>query len=66
MIRDTIEAILVIEETGGEARTLEEKQSAWQFLIDRGAIWHLDGWYGETAIKLVSRGVCQAPRRAGQ
>lgn len=35
---------------------------AWQFLIDTGIAWKLQGWFGRTACGLIEDGVCQAPR----
>jgi hypothetical protein len=35
--------------------------SAWQYLIDTGLVWSLQGWYGRTATALIDNGVCTAP-----
>jgi hypothetical protein len=35
--------------------------SAWQYLIDTGLAWSLQGWFGRTAAALIDNGVCNAP-----
>ena len=32
---------------------------AWQFLIDTGVVWQLQGWFGRTAMNLINEGICQ-------
>ena len=44
------------EETSGD----EETFAAWQWLIDTGHCWTLQGWYGRTAANLIQQGVCHA------
>ena len=35
--------------------------SAWQYLIDTGLAWSLQGWFGRTANDLIDNGICNAP-----
>ena len=54
-------AIYIIEGCRDEAieaeTDLEDELEAWQFLIDGGHVWNLQGWYGRTAAGLIEAGV---------
>lgn len=41
-----------------EAKDEDEVIRAWQFLIDTGHAWTLQGWFGRTAHDLIERGIC--------
>lgn len=56
----TFEACSIVEGFDGEDHTEEEQIAAWQCLIDNGAAWTLQGWYGRTAHDLINAGVCHA------
>jgi len=42
----------------GEGASEAEQLEAWQYLIDTGRAWTLQGWYGRTAIDLIEQGLC--------
>ena len=45
----------------------EEQQkeilSAWQWLVDRGQVWSLQGWFGRTASDLLKSGTIKYPKK---
>jgi len=43
----------------GENATIEEQTEAWQYLIDTGLAWELQGWFGRTANQLIKKGIIQ-------
>ncbi len=49
-------AVFIVE--GDVESTKEEQTTAWQWLIDTGHAWRLQGWYGRTAMALIEAGVC--------
>ena len=42
-----------------EAESEEQVIEAWQYLIDTGHAWSLQGWFGRTAMGLIESGICQ-------
>lgn len=44
----------------------EEETEAWQYLIDTGMAWKLQGWYGRTAKRLIDEGECTYTDRADE
>jgi hypothetical protein len=54
---DAMRAIDIIESEDDET-TPETVTEAWQYLIDTGLCWSLQGWYGRVARSLIEDGVC--------
>lgn len=48
---------------GFEDGSEEEVIAAWQFLVDTGLAWSLQGWFGRTAKALIDRGYINAPSK---
>jgi hypothetical protein len=45
-----------VEGFDGEEHDQETIISAWQYLLDTGLCWKLQGWYGRTANQLIEAG----------
>jgi len=56
-----LEAIEIIED--GE-QELDELLEAWQFLLDTGLVWQLQGWYGRTTMELIKNGAITPKEKA--
>jgi len=42
--------------------TEEEVLEAWQYLVDTGLAWQLQGWFGRTASDLIDAGIINQPQ----
>ena len=52
---EPMEAIAIAE--GLIKNDSEEKYiEAWQFLLDTGMVWSLQGWFGRTAVAMIEAG----------
>jgi hypothetical protein len=57
---DSYTACSIAEGFCGYEPSEEELNEAWQFLIDTGLCWKLQGWYGRSARDLIEAGICHA------
>ena len=57
----SLEAISLIE---GLDETEDENKliAAWQYLINTGLVWELQGRFGRTAVHLIESGICTPPK----
>lgn len=44
-----------------EADSEEEVIQAWQFLVDTGTVWNLQGWFGRQAMAMIDAGILNSP-----
>jgi hypothetical protein len=61
--RSILEACSIIEGFDGESHPEEDRVAAFQFLIDTGVVWGLQGMYGREAYRLIQAGRCTLPVR---
>jgi len=54
---DTYKAV-AIAEGFEEPENEQEVIEAWQYLIDTGLAWQLQGFFGRTAQSLIDEGIC--------
>jgi hypothetical protein len=54
-------AVAACEGFDGEHHDQETLVSAWQYLIDTGIAWRLQGSFGRLAQALIDDGTCTAP-----
>lgn len=57
MVWTTYSACAAVEGFDGEEHDEDEILSAWQYLVDTGAVWSLQGAYGRTAAGLIEQGL---------
>lgn len=60
---DACDACMTIEGCNGDVDE-DTVIAAWQFLIDCGLVWHLQGSYGRGAAQLIEAGICHAKEAA--
>ena len=46
-----------------EVNSEEEVLEAWQYLVDTGLAWNLQGWFGRTASNLIDAGIINPPKQ---
>lgn len=59
-IQSTYDACAIIEGFADHEPDQDEVIEAFQFLIDTGIVWQLQGFYGRSAHNLIQQGICHA------
>ena len=44
-----------------EPKDADQYVEAWQYLVDTGLAWKLQGWFGRTARDMIDNGLINAP-----
>ena len=42
-----------------DADSEEQVIEAWQYLLDVGLVWQLQGWFGRTAVAMIKEGIIE-------
>lgn len=58
---DSYTACSIAEGFADHEPTQEEAHAAWQWLLDTGTCWHLQGFYGRTVTDLLEQGLLLPP-----
>jgi len=58
---DSYTACSIVEGFCEGEPTIKELNASWQWLVDTGTCWQLQGWYGRSATELIERGVILPP-----
>ncbi len=57
---DLLTATLICE--GAEEADQETQLEAWQFLVDTGVVWQMQGSFGRMARNLIDQGLISPPQ----
>tara|TARA_R100001530_G_scaffold129397_1_gene99701 strand:+ start:2596 stop:3003 length:408 start_codon:yes stop_codon:yes gene_type:complete len=53
-----------VEPSSKKAEEIEKEIiSAWQWLVDTGQVWHLQGWFGRNANSMLESGILKPPKK---
>jgi hypothetical protein len=55
--------IYYLEDPEGNGLTEEETRVLWQYGVDSGIVWRLQGWYGRNAQALLDEGIITYPEK---
>ena len=55
--------IYYLEDPEENGLTPQETQKLWQYGVDTGIVWHLQGWYGRNAQALLDSGYIKYPKK---